>query len=143
MGIEGSGTFGGDNERLRDAHGLEVRLRELERKVSAMDQPDEIGIVRLDINNTNLVYRQDSFHVLLILDATNGSFSVALPSVLEARRVIFIVKKVDETANTVTFNAKAGEYIHDTGAKAASLVISTTAPMNMVSDRVNSWLVAG
>lgn len=131
---------------------LTNRMREQERLVKDLslrvvnsERSIPVDMVKLSYGNTVLIgrYRNDAEHVLLILDATNGSFNVQLPSAKEVRSVIFVMKKIDETVDTVTLQAQSGEYIHDTGAKANTLVITDKSPINMISDRVDTWLIAG
>lgn len=124
---------------------LSSRLNELQKKVDSNARPEFIDVIQVDKTTPTIIgrYRASAEHIVLRLDASLGSFSVQLPSMKDQKNIIFIVKKIDETSNTVTFAAQAGEYIHDTGVKSASLVVTTSAPVNMVSDRVDSWLVAG
>jgi hypothetical protein len=128
-----------------DIANLNGLIQQLTVRVADIERANFIDVVRLSMAQPNLIgrYRASAEHIIITLDATNGAFTVSLPSAKEVQDKIFIIKKVDEVATAVTLQAKPGEYIHDSGAAAASLVITGAAPVNMVSDRVSTWLVAG
>jgi hypothetical protein len=128
-----------------DIANLNILLQHLAARVIEIERANFIDVVRLSTAQPNLIgrYRASAEHIVITLDATNGAFTVSLPSAKEVQDKIFIIKKVDEVVTAVTLQATPGEYVHDSGAAAVSLVITGAAPMNMVSDRLNTWLVAG
>ena len=124
---------------------LNAQIKDLTTRFDIADRVNFIDVVNLSTAQPVLIgrYRANAEHIVVTLDATNGAFTIQWPSAKEVRDKIFIIKKIDEVSTPVTFSAKSGEYIHDSGAKTSTLSITTTAPMNMVSDRVDTWLVAG
>jgi hypothetical protein len=124
---------------------LNAQLQQLKMKLSEMERINSIDVVNLSTAQPVLIgrYRASAENILIILDATNGAFTVELPSAKEVQNKIFMIKKVDGLSTAVTFTAKNGEYIHETSATQTALVVADETPVNLISDRKSSWLVAG
>lgn len=130
---------------------LTEQVLSLQRRVEVLERPQPSRrefIDRLWINPANPTIegrcRSNAEHVLLLFDASQSSFSCNLPDALLSKNIIFIGKKTDETVNTVTLIAKPSQYIHGVNvAKSNTLLITTSAPTNMISDGIDTWQVAG
>lgn len=122
---------------------LQKRVSDLERKRA--DRSEFIDVVTLKTGDGILSgkYRTEAEHVLVLLDAKNGSFKVTLPDAKTSRNIIFIWKKIDETTNAVTLVGKGSNLIHGIGAPVNEYTITTVAPINSISDRKNTWIIAG
>jgi hypothetical protein len=53
----------------------------------------------------------DATHCVVLVDATSGNITITLPAAGTANRRIYIVKKIDATANTVTIDGNGSETI--------------------------------
>ena len=132
-----------DIQQVRAAQGETGRqVQELTRRVVSWERAIFLDLVALSFGNTQLVgrYRPDAEHILVTLDATNGSFNVQLPSAKEGRAIILIFKRVDSTTNQVTITAQSGEYVDGS----ANLIMGIAHDgFSLISNRVNGWYMDG
>lgn len=105
---------------------LKLKVDELEELYNAIDETvvpqstsstmlSNIGvkIVNLDPVNTTIDETTwvDGDSILILCDASSGSFSFNLPSVITIKQVTIYIKKIDLTVNTVTINPILGQMI--------------------------------
>jgi hypothetical protein len=105
---------------------LKLKVDELEELYYAIDETvvpqstsstmlSNIGvkIVNLDPVNTTIDETTwvDGDSILILCDASSGSFSFNLPSAITVKQVTIYIKKIDLTVNTVTVNPILGQMI--------------------------------
>jgi hypothetical protein len=62
-------------------------------------------IINLNPIENELSGKYDSGNIILVkCDASNEAFSVTMPSAKSINDVIFIIKKIDSSANAITFS---------------------------------------
>jgi hypothetical protein len=132
-----------------DSSGLIRRILELEKKVQdstdlrgrviELERPGFISVVRLTYKSHDLVWRQGGEHIFILCDATDGLFSVQLPSAKATRGVILIFKKTDSTSNTVTVLPVFNELIDE---KSNIVISHLNGGIELMSDGV-IWRATG
>jgi hypothetical protein len=121
---------------------LGAQLQQVKMKLTEIERVNDIDVVNLTSAQPVLIgkYRASASTIIITLDATNGAFSVELPSAKEVQNKTLTFKKIDAVATEVTLTAKNGEYIHDS-APVQTYGITDTEPVIMVSNRLFTWLV--
>jgi len=72
--------------------------------------------------------------VLVLCDATNGAFTVSMPSAKVSQLTLFMFEKIDSSGNTVTITPRTGETIGGSASKALSAQYEW---IHILSDRGN------
>ena len=124
-------------ERYQSEHSMSIAS--LKMRLYSSDREVFIDVVSLSKGQEQLIgfYRQDAEHIFLRCDCTNGNLNVLLPSAKDERKHIFIIKKVDNTVNSLTLTALNGETIDG----AATYTTNTALiNFNLISDRTNWWI---
>lgn len=93
---------------------------------------------RIPVRSISADYTAQLYDCVLIVDASGGAVTVTLPSASNAKAQMFVVKRVDSSANAVTVAAQVGETIDG----AASVALSTQYErIVIISDGTQWWRI--
>lgn len=96
---------------------------------------NSLGITTVTTNTT--INKWDYYTILV--DATSGNITITLPAVSSSANVIFIIKKIDASANTVTIDPNASELIDG---NTTEVIISQT-DFRVVHCDTTAWWITG
>jgi hypothetical protein len=94
--------------------------------------------ISLDITTVSIDIALDKTNFTVLVDASGDNRIVTLPAASSVPGAIFVIKKIDATANTVTLTPQLGETIEE----GLSSAISTQYTVKRIqSDGVEWWLI--
>jgi len=95
------------------------------------DLADSVNIARMETVTINTVSYTASSPRTILSDATAAPITVLLPAAASNVDVVYIIKKIDSTANTVTIDANLSETIDGATTK---VLTSQWEVVKMISD---------
>ena len=103
------------------------------------DLRDAVNIARLETVTTNSVSFNAGIKQVILADATPNNVAVNLPAAGLSKDLIYLVKKIDATVNTVTLQADGAELIDG----ANTQVLTTQYEMVFVICDGTAWYIIG
>jgi hypothetical protein len=144
--ITGAGTTNGQNFLVRNSSSTQVAMFQdnglcmfgTGTPVSTLDVNGSQGA---GINTTPKTanYTATSADFTIVVDATSGALVITLPAASGCTRRLYIIKKIDASANTVTIDANASETIDG----ALTKVLSAQWEKIMIQSNGTGWYVIG
>lgn len=95
------------------------------------------GSMALSIVSTTITLTLDATHYAVLADATAGAITVNLPTAVGITGRVYVVKKIDASANTVTIDPAGAELIDG----AATRVLSTRWESVAFQSNGTSWFI--
>jgi len=96
---------------------------------------NSLGIVTVTTNTTINKWT----HYTVLVDATSGNITITLPAAASSSNVIFIIKKIDASANTVTIDANASETIDGNTTE----VLASQTEFRVIQCDATAWWITG
>jgi hypothetical protein len=107
------------------------KLSQIEGDKNFTDLADAVNIARMETVTIATVSYTASEPRIILSDATAASISILLPPVASSVDIIYIIKKIDSTANTVTIDADSSETIDGATTK---ILLTQWETIRIVSD---------
>ena len=106
------------------------RANDLEKRLSAAER-----VAVRSVTASGAIVSSD---VIVVVDATAGAVSIALPAAAISRGRVLYIKKIDATANTVTLDPIGAETIDGAATKATAVQYYS---FTIVCDGSGWWIV--